>query len=129
MARNNSKRDMVIKEILLEEKRKLWNELRSELFPAQDRLHNEFDIPQDIGDRGMLDLLADTGLAVSDIIRDKLSRMDAAERKLENGSYGVCEDCGVEINEERLKVQPYAIRCVPCQEKLEGPTYPPGTKL
>jgi DnaK suppressor protein len=125
----NSKRRTTMKKILLEEKRRLWNELRAELFPAQDRLHSQFEIPQDIGDQGMLDVLADTGLAVNDILRDKLSRMDAAERKLEDGSYGICEDCGVEIDEERLRVQPYAIRCVPCQEKLEGPSYPPGTKI
>ncbi len=129
MARNNSKRYLAIKEILLEEKRRLWNELRTEIFPEQDTLHTQFEIPQDTGDQGMLDLLADTGLAVSDILRDKLSRMDAAERKLADGSYGICEDCGVEIDEERLRVQPYAIRCVPCQQKLEGPSYPPGTKI
>jgi DnaK suppressor protein len=129
VARTNCKRYTAVKEILLEEKRRLWNELRTELFPAQDRLNSQFDIPQDIGDQGMLDVLSDTGLAVNDILRDKLSRMDAAERKLEDGSYGICEDCGVEIDEERLRVQPYAIRCVPCQEKLEGPTYPPGAKM
>jgi DnaK suppressor protein len=129
VAKRNSERFSAMKEILLEEKRKLWNELRMELFPVQDKLNSQFDNPQDIGDQGMLDLLADTGLAVSDILRDKLSRMDAAERKLEEGSYGICEDCGVEIAEERLRVQPYAIRCVPCQEKSEGPSYPPGSKI
>lgn len=129
MARTKIERQAVMKEILLDEKRKLWDELRLELFREQERLNTQFDIPQDVGDMGMIDLLADTGLAVSDILREKLSRMDVAERKLEEGSYGVCEDCGEDIDVERLKVQPYAICCVKCQEKREGPSHPPGTKL
>ncbi len=125
----NCERQTVMKEILLEEKRRLWNELREELFPAQDGLNAQYDIPMDVGDKGMIDLLADTGLAVTDILREKLTRMEEAERKLKEGSYGICEDCGEEIGEERLRVQPYAIRCVPCQEKVEGPSYPPGAKI
>jgi len=118
-----------MKEILLEEKRRLWNELRSDLFSDQDVLHTQFDIPQDVGDMSIMDVLGDTGLAVTDIHREKLSRMDAAERKLAEGSYGICDDCGEEIDVERLRVHPYAICCVKCQEKREGPSYPPGTKL
>jgi DnaK suppressor protein len=118
-----------MKEILLEEKRKLWGDLRMEIFREQEKLNTQFEIPQDTGDMGMIDLLADTGLAVSGILREKLSRMDVAERKLEEGSYGICEDCGEEIAVERLSVQPFAICCVKCQEKREGPSYPPGAKL
>jgi DnaK suppressor protein len=129
MARTKRERELRLKEILLNEKRKLWNELRSDLFGGQDRLHTQFDIPQDAGDMSIIDLLADTGLALTEINRQKLSRMDAAERKLAEGSYGICEDCDEEIDEERLKVQPYAICCVKCQERREGPSYPPGAKM
>ena len=129
MARTKRERELRLKEILLNEKRKLWNELRSDLFSGQNRLHTQFDIPQDVGDMSIIDLLADTGLAVTEINRQKLSRMDEAERKLADGSYGTCEDCGEEIDEERLKVQPYAICCVKCQERREGPSYPPGAKM
>lgn len=129
MARTHKERQTVMKEILLEEKRKLWGDLRMEIFREQEKLNTQFEIPQDTGDMGMIDLLADTGLAVSGILREKLSRMDVAERKLEEGSYGICEDCGEEIAVERLRVQPFAICCVKCQEKREGPSYPPGAKL
>jgi len=129
VARTKKEKRLDMKEILLDEKRSLWNELRSDLFSGQDVLHTQFDTPQDVGDMSIMDVLADTGLAVTDILREKLSRMDAAERKLAEGSYGICDDCGEEIDVERLRVQPYAICCVKCQEKREGPSYPPGTKL
>jgi DnaK suppressor protein len=38
---------------------------------------------------------------------------------LREGTYGTCEDCGEEINTERLKVLPFAIYCRDCQEKRE----------
>lgn len=33
--------------------------------------------------------------------------------------YGVCTDCGAEIPFDRLKVEPQALRCVPCESKRE----------
>ena len=125
MTRKEKERQERLREILREEKRRLWQELRSEIFRDQEKLHAEYDIPRDIGEQSMLDVLSDTGLAVADILRERLTRMEEAERKLEEGTFGLCEDCGVEIEEERLRVIPYAVRCVRCQERSEGPSYPP----
>lgn len=129
MARTPMVRQSAMKEILFEEKRRLWADLRMEVFREQEKLNTQFEIPQDIGDMGMMDLLADTGLAVSNILREKLSRMEEAVRKLEEGTYGICEDCGEDIPVDRLHVEPFAVCCVRCQEKREGPSYPPGAKI
>jgi DnaK suppressor protein len=51
--------------------------------------------------------------------RDVLIKIDDALRKLNENTYGVCEDCGVKINPERLKILPFAICCRDCQEKRE----------
>ena len=108
--------------LLMDEKRKLWNRLRMELFETLgNELHAQYDIPQDIGEKGIIDLLEDTGLAVADIRRQELTLMDEAVRKLAEGSYGICEDCGEDIAEARLRVVPCAFCCVRCQEKREGP--------
>ncbi len=129
MIKKNSERNARLKEILSQEKRRLWNSLRMEIFRDQEGLHSQFDIPQDTGEQSMLDLLADTGLAVTGLLREQLTRMDMAEQKLADGSYGICEDCGEEIDEERLSVVPYAICCVKCQARREAPAYPPGKKM
>jgi DnaK suppressor protein len=125
MTAKKKERQERLRAILREEKRRLWQELRSEIFRDQEKLHSEFEIPRDIGEQSMLDVLSDTGLAVADILRERLTRMEEAERKLEEGTFGVCEDCGADIEEERLRAVPYAIRCVRCQEISEGPSYPP----
>ena len=125
MTRSKAERKERLRELLREEKRRLWNELRSEVFGNQERLRGEFEIPRDIGEQSMLDVLADTGIAVADILREKLTRMEDAEHKLLDGTFGICEDCGAEIDEERLRAMPYAIRCVRCQERREGPSFPP----
>ena len=46
---------------------------------------------------------------------DRLKQIDAAFRRLEQGRYGMCEECGEEIALERLEVLPFATRCVDCQ--------------
>lgn len=43
---------------------------------------------------------------------------DALER-IDNKTYGICEECSNPINENRLKVIPYARFCVKCQEVME----------
>jgi DnaK suppressor protein len=106
----------------MEEKRRLWNEVRVELFETLgEGLHGQYEIPRDIGEQGLIDLLADTGLAVSDIRRQELTAMNDALGRLEAGTYGICENCGEEIAEERLQVAPCAACCVKCQEQRERP--------
>ncbi|MFD4294676.1 TraR/DksA family transcriptional regulator [Rhodococcus sp. NPDC058532] len=46
--------------------------------------------------------------------RHELDELDAAERRLDAGSYGVCERCGRPIGPERLDALPAARRCIDC---------------
>ncbi len=49
----------------------------------------------------------------------KLNEIEDAIKRIENKSYGVCEECGDKIPSERLKYIPYVRFCVDCQEKME----------
>lgn len=73
----------------------------------------------DDGDWSVIDLSEDISLKQLSTHRETLLRIDEALRKLEEGTYGKCEDCGEEISEKRLKVLPFAIYCIDCQEKRE----------
>jgi RNA polymerase-binding protein DksA len=61
------------------------------------------------------------GMAHVDKQRDQeeLMAIDAARGRIADGSYGDCIDCGQPIPIERLKAQPTALRCVPCQTRFE----------
>jgi DnaK suppressor protein len=50
---------------------------------------------------------------------ETLGKIDEAIRRLEDGVYGTCADCGEEIAEARLKALPFATLCVRCQEEQE----------
>jgi len=49
----------------------------------------------------------------------ELAEADRALEDIEAGRYGVCRECGEAIAPARLKVMPFAIRCVACQASLE----------
>jgi DnaK suppressor protein len=130
MTMHVDKRQLRLKALMADTKRRLWGELREELFRTLgEGLHTQYDIPQDIGEQGILDLLEDTGLAVADIHREELSRLDDALRRLEAGKYGICEECGEEIDEARLQVVPYAVCCAECQERRDSPVHIPKAVL
>jgi DnaK suppressor protein len=48
-----------------------------------------------------------------------LTQIEASLERIEEGTYGQCEDCGVKIPKTRLNAIPYAILCVRCAEQQE----------
>jgi len=58
--------------------------------------------------------------AVVDRRARELREVTRALEDLDAGRYGTCRDCGGDIPAARLKVMPFATRCVACQARLEG---------
>jgi DnaK suppressor protein len=50
---------------------------------------------------------------------DALGQIEAAIERIENGSYGDCETCGVKIPKTRLEAIPYAAQCIHCASQQE----------
>ena len=57
--------------------------------------------------------------AVTEAVKGRLAQTKRALMRMKKGQYGVCEECGVEIDPARLKVDPSATLCLQCQEKKE----------
>jgi len=55
---------------------------------------------------------------------EELSQVVAALRRVEDGSYGSCEDCGEAIDERRLRALPATPFCTACQTIHERPGTP-----
>lgn len=51
--------------------------------------------------------------------RTTIKEIEAALERLDEGSYGICDDCGTEITENRLKIVPFTKYCRDCQEDKE----------
>jgi RNA polymerase-binding transcription factor DksA len=58
-------------------------------------------------------------LSILDHIDDELSNVERALRRLEDGSYGICEACGEPISDHRLEVMPGARFCLRDQTLAE----------
>ncbi len=58
-------------------------------------------------------------LLLSEREKAKLNEIEEALQRIENKTYGICEECGDKISSERLKYLPYARYCVDCQDKVE----------
>lgn len=48
-----------------------------------------------------------------------LDKIEKALRKIDDGSFGVCEDCGEEISVKRLEARPETTLCIRCKEDQE----------
>lgn len=51
--------------------------------------------------------------------RALIRKIEYALSKLEDGTFGICEECGEEISERRLQARPVASLCIKCKEKQE----------
>jgi RNA polymerase-binding transcription factor DksA len=49
-----------------------------------------------------------------------LGQIDGALERIEDGSYGLCEECGMKIAKPRLEAIPYAALCVRCASQQEN---------
>jgi DnaK suppressor protein len=72
------------------------------------------DAPQRDSDREVELAWSDQEVIELGAVSRALKMLDA-----DDAHYGVCGDCGVEIPFDRLKIEPHALRCVPCESRRE----------
>jgi len=111
------------------EKQKIATEQQLKSFAKKDeKLKGDWDarFPHfDGGESGSaaLEKAADEVEAYSTLLplehnlETSLKDINLALEKIRNGKYGICEKCGREIPEERLKVHPEARFCIKCENK------------
>lgn len=116
----SNKKQEALRKMLTEKKLEIWNDVKDKLFKQLGNEYgSEMDTVLDEGDKALSDLAEETGLALVDLRKGTLEKIDHALKKLEEGTYGICEDCGNDISEQRLKALPFAVHCVECKQKRE----------
>ena len=106
-------------------------EERARVVAAIDNLHEDHQgsMSEETGEDAVFDNpLADTATETYDRELDYtleensehvLADIDAALKRIEDGTYGVCTKCGKQIPQERLEARPWATLCIDCQREQE----------
>ena len=88
------------------------SELKAEREGNKDEGMDTYDLASEERDR-------EINFILSDRERVKVKQIDDALERMGEGSYGVCESCGLEIAEERLTAMPFTRLCRDCQQDQE----------
>ena len=103
--------------------KKLLNERFEELLSEANKTvsgmtsHKE-NLP-DPSDRASLESDRNFTLRIRDRERKLIGKIREALDRIENGTYGVCEECGEDISAERLKARPVTTLCIDCKKRQE----------
>jgi len=102
--------------------RKLLNERKLELLneagKTVDGMDENGNFP-DPTDRASMESDRSFTLRIRDRERKLIAKIEEALRRLEDGSYGVCEQCGEKIGAARLKARPVTTLCIDCKSVQE----------
>ena len=104
------------KKRLLEKQRQLTDELGRTAVYGKDQ---DDDSIKDLGDQANTAYTREFFFELGNGNRELLRGVDAALRKIDDGSYGDCERCGEPIAEKRLEAVPFARYCIECQRAVE----------
>ncbi|MBU3959004.1 MAG: TraR/DksA family transcriptional regulator [Candidatus Omnitrophica bacterium] len=125
MKRKLNKKDLeYFKKLILKRKDEILEEIRH---ISEDTLKkSQKDAAGDISGYSyhMADVATDTydrefSLGLASNGQKSLYELDDALKKIEEGTFGICEECKLIISKTRLKAVPYARFCLKCQEKKE----------
>ena len=101
---------------LLEKRERLLERLLNEMESASIA---SGDIRGDTVDIAMLNLAQEEHFLAGTAESEAVAQIDRALERIEDGTYGVCEDCSRRIPQARLNVVPFASCCVRCQGQRE----------
>ncbi len=73
----------------------------------------------DPGDASLMENLREHLHLLGEKQREELLRIDEALDRIQQGTYGTCEECEEEIDMSRLEVRPFTRYCLECKERVE----------
>lgn len=109
-----------VRHFLLERRQELQKQI--DVLLAQHRVvHSDFreNSVLDTEDMSLRDSTGAQQIALLEARTRQRNQLDEALRRLDDGTYGICEDCEMPIAPARLRAMPFARRCIKCQEQAE----------
>ena len=107
-----------LKRMLEDRRRELMSAVQEKMRDVRAEGNKDRDV-LDQGESSEVDIQEDIEFALIQMKSETLNKIDAALRRLDEGTYGNCFECGEEIAEARLRALPFAARCKDCEEARE----------
>jgi len=107
-----------LKKMLEDRRRDLMNDVQGKIRDVRAEGIQDRDV-LDQGESSEVDIQDDIEFALIQMKSETLNKVNAALRRLEEGAYGDCFECGEEIAPARLRALPFAVRCKDCEEARE----------
>jgi len=111
-----------LKKRLLDERERVFGEiaeLDADLSTSFEESSGESPYDQHMAENATATLDREMDLTLQDTARATLAQIERALHKLDDGTYGRCDECGKPIGEGRLAVAPSATLCVDCKRLEE----------
>jgi DnaK suppressor protein len=114
------KRHEFLKKLLLKKRNEVVEGLESQMGRKLTReAGQKIDSAMDSADQSALDVDQGIDYSLLEMKYEQYKDIADAFRKLQSKSYGLCEECGQEIDIKRLEVNPLARYCIDCKTRKE----------
>jgi DnaK suppressor protein len=119
-ANTRSERYDELKQMLEDRRREILSEVQSRIKDVRSEGAGGLTAGVvDAEETSVADIQEDIELALIQMKAETLTRINEALGRLEENTYGLCNECGQEITPQRLRALPFAIRCKDCEEARE----------
>lgn len=109
-----------LKRILEERRREILSEVQEKIRDVRAfGASGEGQGVLDAAETTEADIQDDIELALIQMKSETLHKIEEALARLDEKTYGYCNECGDEISERRLRALPFAVRCKDCEEERE----------
>ncbi|MCC2639795.1 MAG: dksA [Nitrospira sp.] len=114
------RRREVLQRMLLGKRQEIIREIEGNLGKSlTEDQQRRLESARDVGDQALMDLERELGISLMEMRNRRRQAIDEALMRLNEGTYGICAECGIEVSEKRLEAVPFAKLCVQCQSRQE----------
>jgi len=97
----------------------MMNEILSEAEKTLSGMTDNYSNYPDPTDRASVESDRNFELRIRDRERRLLAKIQEALARIEDGSFGICEECGEDISIKRIEARPVTTLCIDCKTKQE----------
>jgi DnaK suppressor protein len=114
------RRREALQQMLMGKRQEILKEIEGSLGQSlTEDQQRRLESARDVGEQAVMDLDRELGISLMEMRNRRRQAIDEALTRLNEGTYGICAECGVEISERRLEAVPFAKLCVECQAREE----------